>query len=133
MFLLYFTLQPQNNGLDQKIVISSIDLQFFDYIAECVEMFKTAIKKQNEEFSLGFCFGFPTEIQGLNKGILTQWAKRFHVSGVIGKDVVALLQEALDKKQVRFHLKLVINFAKLKFLVKLPIYLYSSKHKYYKQ
>lgn len=65
-------------------------------------MFKAAIKKENEEFSLGFCFSFPTEIQGLNKGILTRWAKRFHVSGVIGNDVVALLQQALDKKQVTF-------------------------------
>lgn len=49
---------------------------------------------------MGFTFSFPISQVGLNKGILIKWTKGFNASDVEGKDVVALLREAFDRKQV---------------------------------
>ncbi len=93
---------PSSSSRDCFLLRSTLYPQFFDYVAECVEMFKSAMKLGDEEFPLGFCFSFPVETEGLTKGVLTQWTKGFNVSGVVGKDVVALLQQALDKRNVSF-------------------------------
>lgn len=79
-----------------------IIFQFFNYLAECTEAFKTAVKLSDEEYLLGFCFSFPYRKTGINSGYLTNWTKRFNVSGVVGKDVGALLQEAFDKRNVSY-------------------------------
>ena len=65
-----------------------------------MEIFKTSLILGSEEYWLSFCFAFPHELNSINSGILVQWAKQFNVQEVVGKDVVALLQQALDKKNV---------------------------------
>lgn len=74
--------------------------QFFNYLAECVEAFTTAVKLDDEQHLLAFFFSFPYKKTSINSGYLTRWAKRFNVSGVVGKDVGALLQDALNKRSV---------------------------------
>ena len=44
---------------------------------------------------LGFTFSFPINQEGLSKGTLIRWTKGFDVKNVIGKDVVALLNNAM--------------------------------------
>eukprot|EP00775_Hariotina_reticulata_P009697 gene9697-9856_t len=44
---------------------------------------------------VGFCFSFAVEQTALNCGKLMGWTKGFDVEGVIGKDVVQLLSDAL--------------------------------------
>lgn len=85
-------------------------------------------KLKTEKLGLGFCFGFPVKPYSLTQGILTEWSKKFNVSGVIGEDVVALLNQALAKRNVCvfcfsiFYLIFIISFAYLKGSRLLPYY-----------
>jgi len=49
---------------------------------------------------LGFTFSFPLRQVGLTKGYLNSWTKGFECSGVIDKDVVELLKEAIERRKV---------------------------------
>jgi len=49
---------------------------------------------------LGFTFSFPLRQVGLTKGFLNSWTKGFNCSGVVGKDVVKLLKNAIKKRKV---------------------------------
>ncbi|KAH8273931.1 hypothetical protein KR044_003920, partial [Drosophila immigrans] len=72
----------------------------FDFIAECLGDF---CKEQNigngtTPIPLGFTFSFPLTQIGINKGILKHWTKGFKCDGVEGKDVVKLLQNAINRR-----------------------------------
>lgn len=54
----------------------------------------------SERLPLGFTFSFPLTQVGLTKGLLAQWTKGFSCSGVVSKDVVQLLEEALARRGV---------------------------------
>lgn len=45
---------------------------------------------------LAFTFSFPTQQDGLSSARLTNWTKGFSTQGVIGEDVGALLNTALE-------------------------------------
>ncbi|KAK2956072.1 Hexokinase [Blattamonas nauphoetae] len=48
----------------------------------------------------GFSFSFPTHQTNLQSGTLLYWGKEFRASGVIGEDVVMLLQNALNAESL---------------------------------
>lgn len=61
------------------------------------------MKDQNvykKQLPLGFTFSFPLKQLGLTKGVLSQWTKGFNCSGVVGEDVVSMLKEALQRREV---------------------------------
>lgn len=66
---------------------------------------------QKELLPLGFTFSFPLNQMGLTRGLLERWTKGFNCSGVVGEDVVRLLQEAIERRGVSYSLKRF--FAKL--------------------
>ncbi|NXL17781.1 HXK3 protein, partial [Setophaga kirtlandii] len=74
----------------------------FDFIAQCVAQFlaeTTSPDTDSEQcLPLGFVFPFTCRQTQLNKAELLSWSKGFNCSGVVGKDVVALLQAAIDKQ-----------------------------------
>jgi hexokinase len=49
---------------------------------------------------LGFTFSFPCKQEGLNSARLVSWTKGFKCSGVEGQDVVQLLKDAIDRRNV---------------------------------
>lgn len=67
---------------------------FFDFIADRIGMVAAAEK----EYRLGLTFSFPVEMKSLDSAILQRWTKEFNVEGVVGKDVMELLREALHRK-----------------------------------
>ncbi|XP_048459782.1 hexokinase HKDC1-like isoform X2 [Rhincodon typus] len=73
--------------------------QLFDYIVDCIARF---LSNQNikEPLSLGFTFSFPYKQIGLDQGILLNWTKGFNIPHCVGKDVVQLLREAIQRWQV---------------------------------
>jgi len=77
--------------------------ELFDYIADCIQLFyeKYCIGRQ-QTYDLAFTFSFPVEQRSLASGILIGWTKGFTASGVVGKDVVVLLSEALQRKEMGF-------------------------------
>ncbi|MDD4183005.1 MAG: 6-phosphofructokinase, partial [Candidatus Omnitrophica bacterium] len=52
-------------------------------------------------YDLGFTFSFPVKQTQVNEGILINWAKGFTAKGVVGKNVVYLLNQSLKNKGVR--------------------------------
>ncbi|XP_071792604.1 hexokinase-4-like [Asterias amurensis] len=85
--------------------------QFFDYIADKLDLFiKTHFAKcDSVTFPLGFTFSFPMEQRRLDSADLLIWTKDFAVDGVVGKDVVALLQKAIVKKRLKLRTVALLN------------------------
>ena len=78
--------------------------QLFDYIAECIFLFLDKRNLVEFRMPLGFTFSFPCKQEGLNSARLTTWTKGFKCTGVEGEDVVKLLREAIDRRNVRTSL-----------------------------
>ncbi|NXW68635.1 HXK3 protein, partial [Hirundo rustica] len=76
----------------------------FDFIAQCLsqflaESFSSDASKSEERLPLGFVFPFSCRQTQLDKAELLSWSKGFSCSGVVGKDVVQLLQSAINKQE----------------------------------
>ncbi|NXV05817.1 HXK3 protein, partial [Cettia cetti] len=77
----------------------------FDFIALCLsqflaETFSSDSSKSEERLPLGFVFPFTCRQTQLDKAELLSWSKGFSCSGVVGKDVVQLLQSAINKQEL---------------------------------
>ncbi|NWH32575.1 HXK3 protein, partial [Chloropsis hardwickii] len=75
----------------------------FDFIAQCVSQFLSETVSPDTtgtglHLPLGFVFPFTCQQTQLDKAELLSWSKGFNCSGVVGKDVVQLLQSAIDKQ-----------------------------------
>ena len=74
----------------------------FAYIAECLAKFSNE-HKVNKLCSVGFTFSFPIDQKSLTSGNLIKWTKGYSADGVEGKDVVQLLHNELDKRDVSYN------------------------------
>ncbi|KAI5481801.1 hexokinase [Pseudohyphozyma bogoriensis] len=84
----------------------------FDYIATSVDQFLTQIGttiEEGQELLLGFTFSFPVAQTGIAAGTLINWTKGFECSNAIGKDVVQLLQSALNRKHIHVKCSALVN------------------------
>ncbi|MDD5440542.1 MAG: hypothetical protein PHS37_10200 [Candidatus Omnitrophica bacterium] len=83
--------------LDKKH-ITSTGQRLFDFIARAIKDFTCRHKEvADKHVEVGFTFSFPVKQRGIASGVLKSWTKGFSARGVIGKDVVALLKEALSR------------------------------------
>lgn len=92
--------------------------QLFDHIAECLEHYLQQLGLSNRTLPLGFTFSFPCMQKGLTSAFLTQWTKGFNCSGVIGKDVVQLLREAVKRRNVIISFIVLCLYSSVKELLK---------------
>lgn len=69
----------------------------FDFLAQCIKDFTKKFKLTDVHLPLGFTFSFPMHQKAINVGILVNWTKSFNCKGVIGKDAVKMLNEALER------------------------------------
>jgi len=76
----------------------------FGFIADQVEKIV-----ENKEVKVGFTFSFPIEQRTINSGILINWTKGFTASGVENKDVVALFNDACEKRNINAKVNVLIN------------------------
>lgn len=75
---------------------------FFGFIAGCIKSFLKKYRLESEEeLDIGFTFSFPVRQTAAASGSLLYWTKGFGVKGVIGRDVVELLNKALAGKNIR--------------------------------
>ncbi|EDV93625.1 hexokinase type 2 [Drosophila grimshawi] len=72
--------------------------QLFDFIAECLSDFCKEHKIEKDNIPLGFTFSFPCKQNGIDNGTLVAWTKGFQADGVVGKNVVELLREAINRR-----------------------------------
>uniref|UniRef100_A0A493SS56 Phosphotransferase n=1 Tax=Anas platyrhynchos platyrhynchos TaxID=8840 RepID=A0A493SS56_ANAPP len=76
-----------------------LPLQLFDFVAQCVQKFLEEIGNPQHRLPVGFVFPFSCRQTGLGKvSGLISWSKGFQCSDVEGKDVVQLLQAAINKQ-----------------------------------
>ncbi|CAG8587082.1 12490_t:CDS:2, partial [Acaulospora morrowiae] len=94
----------------QKVGESHI---LFDFIANCVLKFLVEIgyqhEKEKEKVNLGFTFSFPVAQTAIDKGTLLKWTKGFVCPDAVGKDVVSMLQESLDRLSVPVKVVALVN------------------------
>lgn len=73
----------------------------FDFMAERIDAFIQENQfNSTEKFDLAFTFSFPVTQSGIRSGKLLYWTKGFTATGVVGNDVVAMLNDALIRKKV---------------------------------
>ncbi|KAJ9577849.1 hypothetical protein L9F63_025290 [Diploptera punctata] len=104
-----FDMQSKIYAIPQEIMKGACNM-LFDHIASCLADFIKEQALEETDLPLGFTFSFPLTQMGLTKGILERWNKGFNVSGVVGKDVVQLLEEAIRKRgDIKIQITAVLN------------------------
>ncbi|KAF9121384.1 glucokinase [Mortierella sp. 14UC] len=63
----------------------------------------------DKKYPLGMTFSFPCEQLDINVGRLLTWTKGFHGKDVVGKDVVKVLQDAIDARNLPITVNALIN------------------------
>uniref|UniRef100_A0A5S6QLY4 Phosphotransferase n=1 Tax=Trichuris muris TaxID=70415 RepID=A0A5S6QLY4_TRIMR len=82
----------------------------FRHIAKCLHEFLVDNNLMNEKIPLGFTFSFPCEQHELADATLITWTKGFNCKGVVGKNVVQLLQNAIDEyKDIKVKVVALLN------------------------
>ncbi|KER23675.1 hypothetical protein T265_14585, partial [Opisthorchis viverrini] len=87
----------------------SENLLFFKYVAETIYDFLLMRKLHENSFDLAVSFNFPVELRSLSTAYLIQWTKEFACDSVVGRDVCALLQEALDNLGLDVKIQAIFN------------------------
>jgi hexokinase len=76
--------------------------ELWDYIADCLQQFIETHHGEHAasdgKIPLGFTFSYPATQNYIDEGILQRWTKGFDIDGVEGKNVVPMLEKALDEK-----------------------------------
>ncbi|CAO1630321.1 unnamed protein product [Parajaminaea phylloscopi] len=95
-----------SDGLKQGPVAN-----LMDYIATSIDTFLTDNSAQEglDELSMGFTFSFPVHQTAIDRGTLIKWTKGFNCPDAPGKDVIQLLQTALDRKHIKVRVNALVN------------------------
>lgn len=88
--------------------------ELFDFIALGLAKF---VDKEDSRFhfppgrkrEIGFTFSFPVKQTSIDSGLLIKWTKGFAVSGTVGRDVVACLNEALERQRLDMRVSALVN------------------------
>ena len=85
----------------QKKAMQGTGVELFDFIAGCIDAF---LKENNMDrkkiYDLAFTFSFPVKQTNIAAGKLMVWTKGFTAKGVVGEDIIILLNEALARKNI---------------------------------
>lgn len=76
---------------------------------------------------LGLTFSFPVEQTALNQGKILTWTKGFSAKNAVGHDVVKLLQDAFDRKNLHVRCVALVNDVSQKYI--LSTYYLISQHR----
>jgi hexokinase len=75
-----------------KKVMKGDGKELFSFLARSIKKFLSA---GDSGLDLGFTFSFPIKQRSVDSGDLVVWTKGFEARGVVGRDVVVLLKEAI--------------------------------------
>ncbi|KAI9732791.1 MAG: hexokinase A [Cirrosporium novae-zelandiae] len=84
----------------------------WEYIADCLQQFVEYHhegEKLDTIMPLGFTFSYPCTQDYIDHGVLQRWTKGFDVDGVEGKDVVPMLEAALEKRGLPIKVVALVN------------------------
>jgi hexokinase len=66
-----------------------------------VTEFVAGLLDKDQEYNLGFIFAFPIEQAGIKIGKLINWTKELEFAGVVGNDVVKLLEDSFKENYLK--------------------------------
>ncbi|XP_011045105.1 PREDICTED: hexokinase-2, chloroplastic [Populus euphratica] len=100
-------------SIPQELMFGTSE-ELFDFIASTLAGFA---EKESKKFHLphgrqreiGFTFSFPVKQTSIDSGILMKWTKGFAVSGTAGRDVVACLNEAMERQGLDMRVSALVN------------------------
>lgn len=100
-------------SIPQELMFGTSE-ELFDFIASGLANFA---QKEGGKFHLpdgrireiGFTFSFPVKQTSIDSGILIKWTKGFAVSGTAGRDVVACLNEAMERLGLDMRVSALVN------------------------
>lgn len=92
-------LSDQNKGYDYSSSATTAE-ELFLFLASLLQQ----VVPSDQVYRLGHTFSFPCRQYGVNEAELLTWTKEIHTSGVEGKNITALLQNALGKMKL-YHVK----------------------------
>ncbi|KAF8977557.1 hexokinase A [Entomortierella lignicola] len=84
----------------------------FAWIADRIEEFlsvQCGDTHKEGRYPLGMTFSFPCEQQDINVGKLINWTKGFRGIDILGQDVVKILQDNIDAKNLNVSVNSLIN------------------------
>lgn len=79
-------------------IMTGSGVMLFDHIAESLANFIADQQISAKHLPLGFTFSFPLKQCSLIEGNLVKWTKGFNCEGVVNKNVVQLLKEAMERR-----------------------------------
>ncbi|RKP15472.1 hypothetical protein BJ684DRAFT_6977 [Piptocephalis cylindrospora] len=124
--------ESQRAWVVREEIKSGEGIDLFHWMAECIASFLSSCTKDDDEVAsilhgssslsppkeatdvptmipLGWTFSFPLDQTALDNGKLTMWNKGFTCPGVVGKDVVKMLQHALHQMAIPVRVVAILN------------------------
>lgn len=97
-----FKLEQLKNRIPDDLLEAETSEELFGYLAKKIAQFvdkyhPTGSTDTTGKLKLGFTFSYPVDQTSLSSGTLIRWTKGFKIQDTVGKDVVKLLQDQLDK------------------------------------
>ncbi len=95
------TIISMKSYIIEKALMRGSGEELFDFIAAAIRDFMIANEINfYDAIKLGFTFSFPVKQDNIASGILLKWTKGFSATGVVGRDVVKALNEALTRQSI---------------------------------
>ena len=82
----------------------------FEFMAQAIEVFLLEHHgNTRKKYVMGFTFSFPTDQTAINHGRLIHWNKGYAIDYVVDENVVALLQAALERRNLDITIAALVN------------------------
>ncbi|KAK6023192.1 Hexokinase, partial [Ostertagia ostertagi] len=85
-----------NNYIVPNHVMKGTGDQLFTFIVNCLQRFLQEFGLVEANLPIGFVFSYPCELLSIRSARLLWWTKGFDIKDCLRKDVVQLLEEALE-------------------------------------
>ncbi|VDP21268.1 unnamed protein product [Onchocerca flexuosa] len=88
--------QINHNYVFPASVMKGTGDQLFTFVVNCLMKFLNEVNLLNASLPVGFVFSYPCELLSIRSARLLWWTKGFDIKDCLQKDVVKLLEEALE-------------------------------------
>lgn len=99
-----------NNFIISNAIMKGTGEQLFNFIVNCLQKFLKEFNLEEANLPIGFVFSYPCELLSIRSAKLLWWTKGFDIQDCLQKDVVELLQEALELNMAtKAKIKAIMN------------------------
>lgn len=99
-----------NNFIVSNAVMKGTGEQLFNFIVNCLQKFLKEFSLEEANLPIGFVFSYPCQLLSIRSARLLWWTKGFDIKDCLQKDVVELLEEALElNMSTKAKIKAVMN------------------------